>query len=246
MCLTLVAMEKYPFTDQRHFTSGAHWKGRECDIQGRAPLSFCFSTKSRTGYRAPVVPKPEPGESDAPASGCQDGQLSLLAPSTLITVEGRRAWPSSQSGGFQKTTDEPQGWNWKVIIFLTHEQKQQNPENFSPRCWHLAPYLLLSSLKTSNSAEFLMTSLHGKTSGTGFIVLTGEEKTEQTLSVAGWQSASDRCPAQWPTWPNPSHPDPFRCLLAGNFTSSPPNGRWVVWYFLCSDFFVKILPCKSR
>lgn len=72
-----------------HFWSSRKRKGM-WHSQGRAPLSFCFSTKSRTGYRAPVVPKPQPGECDAPASGCQDGQLSLLAPSTLITVEGRR------------------------------------------------------------------------------------------------------------------------------------------------------------
>lgn len=61
MCLILVAVEKYPLTDQWHFTSGAHWKGRECET-AKAPLSFSFSTKSHTGYWAPVVPKPEPGE----------------------------------------------------------------------------------------------------------------------------------------------------------------------------------------
>lgn len=152
MCLILVAVEKYPFTDQWHFTSGAHWKGRECETaKAGRPSHFPFPQRA-TQVTGHLWSPNQSLESDAPASGHQDRQLSFLTPSTLITVEGRRAWPSSQSGRFQKTTDDPQGWNWKVIIFLIHEQKQQNPENFSPRRWHLAPYLLLSSLKTSNSA----------------------------------------------------------------------------------------------
>ena len=134
MCLILVAVEKYPFTDQWHFTSGAHWKGRECDIQGRAPLSFCFSTKSRTGYRAPVVPKPEPGECDAPASGRQDRQLSLLTPST-------HHWGGQEGLTIFPVRQIPEDYWWPSRLELK--------SHYFPHSW----------AKATESREFLSTVL---------------------------------------------------------------------------------------
>lgn len=151
MCLILVAVEKYPFTDQWHFR-WSHWKG-ECETaKAGRPLIFLFHKEPHRLLGTLWSPN-QSLESDAPASkGHQDRQLSFLTPSTLITVEGREAWPSFQSGRFQKTTDDPQ-WNWKVIIFSSFMSKSNRIQRISP--WALAPqlsYLLLSSLKTSNSA----------------------------------------------------------------------------------------------
>lgn len=65
--------------------------------------------------------------------------------------------------------------------------------------------------------------MHGKTSGMGFIVLAGGEETNALSSRM--QSARTGAQHYGLHGPIPSHPDPFRLLLAGNFTSSPPNGR---------------------
>ena len=245
MCLTLAAVEKYPFTDQQHFTSGAHGKGRECDTaKAGRPSPFAFPQRAAqvTGHLWSPNHSLESVTLLHQAARMDSCPFSLPALLSLWRAGGLTIFPVRRI---------PEDYWWpsrlelKSCYFPHSWAKTTESREFLSTV--LAPYLLLSSLKTSNSAEFPYDkSMHGKTSGTEFIVLTGGEKTEQTLSVAGWQSASDRCPAQWPTWPNPSHPDPFRRLLAGNFTFSPPNGRRVVWYFLCSDFFMKILPCKSR
>lgn len=78
MCLILVAVEKYPFTDQWHFTSGAHWKGRECETaKAGRPSHFAFPQRA-TQVTGHLWSPNQSLESDAPASGRQDRQLSSL------------------------------------------------------------------------------------------------------------------------------------------------------------------------
>lgn len=145
MCLILVAVEKYPFTDQWHFTSGLTEKeGMWKQPRLGAPLIFLFH-KEPHRLLGTCGPQMTFG-SDAPASGHQDRQLSFLLPALLsLWRAGPDHLPSQ--GRFQKDYWWPSRLEL-VIIFLIHEQSNRIQRISLPRA--LAPGTIPASVFTEN------------------------------------------------------------------------------------------------
>lgn len=214
MCLILVAVEKYPFTDQRHFTSGAHWKGRECDTaKARRPSHFAFPQRAAqvTGHlRSPnqslesVMLLHQAARTD----NCPFSLPALLSlwragrPDHLPgQADSRRLLMTLKAGTEKSFFSSPMSKNNRIQRISLH----------GVGTWHHTCFCLHWKQATLCIIPLWLKSMPGKTSGTGFTVLTGGGKTEQALSAAGWRSARWQGPS---TVTHMAHPQPSWPLQA--------------------------------